>query len=163
MCRNTRVNAQYSPLLSAHREATLLHIATLRKVPLVNDSISLEPGKTKKVISTQRRDLNQPRHPNNLIRCFAVCSVGSLGPKASSSEALVNGCTFYYTPPHKKCRGIMLYPPNFECPSVCLSVCLSVSASFSCSNFSTFGPIFFNICIDIGIGEEWYGIASGLI
>ena len=39
----------------------------------------------------------------------------------------------------------------------------SVSASFLCSNFSTFWPIFFKLCIDIGIGEEWYGIASGLI
>ena len=27
----------------------------------------------------------------------------------------------FYTPPHKKWRGIMLYPPNFECPSVCPS------------------------------------------
>ena len=53
----------------------------------------------------------------------------------------------------------MLHPPNFEC----LSVRLSVSASFPCSNFSTFWPIFFKRCIDIGIGEEWYGIASGLI
>ena len=70
----------------------------------------------------------------------------------------------FYTPPHKKWRGIMLYPPNFECPSVSrLSVRLSVSASFPCSNFSTFWPIFFKLCIDIGIGEEWYGIASGLI
>ena len=40
---------------------------------------------------------------------------------------------------------------------------LSVSASFPCSNFSTFWLIFFKLCIDIGIGEEWYGIASGLI
>ena len=44
-----------------------------------------------------------------------------------------------------------------------VSVHLSVSASFPCSNFSTLWPIFFNFCIDIGIGEEWYGIASGLI
>ena len=41
---------------------------------------------------------------------------------------------FYYTPPHKKWQGIMLYPPNFECPSVvrqplCLSVRLSVCLS----------------------------------
>ena len=36
-------------------------------------------------------------------------------------------------------------------------------ASFPCSNFSTFLPIFFRLCIDIGIGEEWYGIASGKI
>ena len=35
--------------------------------------------------------------------------------------------------------------------------------SFPCSNFSTFLPIFFKRCIDIGIGEEWYGIASGII
>ena len=70
---------------------------------------------------------------------------------------------YFYTPPHKKRRGIMLYPPNFECPSVCPSVCLSVRASFPCSNFSTIWPIFFKLCIDIGIGEEWYGIASGLI
>ena len=47
--------------------------------------------------------------------------------------------------------------------SVCLSVRPSVSASFPCSNFSTFWPIFFKLCIDIDIGEEWYGIASGLI
>ena len=39
----------------------------------------------------------------------------------------------------------------------------SVSSSFPCSNFSTFWPIFFKLCIDFGIGEEWYGIASGLI
>ena len=69
----------------------------------------------------------------------------------------------FYTPPHKKWRGIMLYPPNFECPSVRPSVCLSVSASFPCSNFSTFWPIFFKFCIDIGIGEEWFWIAVGLI
>ena len=63
---------------------------------------------------------------------------------------------------------IMLYPPNFECPSVRpssvhLSVRPSISASFPCSNFNTFWPIFFKLCIDIGIKEEWYEIASGLI
>ena len=35
--------------------------------------------------------------------------------------------------------------------------------SFPCSNFSTFLLIFFKLCIDIGIGEECYGIVSGLI
>ena len=35
--------------------------------------------------------------------------------------------------------------------------------SFPCSNFSAFLPIFFKLCINIGIGEEWYGIASGII
>ena len=69
----------------------------------------------------------------------------------------------YYTPPHKKWRGIMLYPPNFECPSARPPVRPSVSASFPCSNFHTFWPTFFKLCIDIGIGEEWNGIASGLI
>ena len=43
------------------------------------------------------------------------------------------------------------------------SLRLSVSASFPCSNFGTFRPIFFKLCIDIGIGESWYVIASGLI
>ena len=33
-------------------------------------------------------------------------------------------------------------------------------ASFPCSNFSTFLPIVFKLCIDIGIGEEWYGIVG---
>ena len=35
--------------------------------------------------------------------------------------------------------------------------------SFPCSNFSTFLPIFFKLCIDVDIGEEWYGIVSGII
>ena len=35
--------------------------------------------------------------------------------------------------------------------------------SFPCSNFSTLLPIFFKLCIDIDIGEEWYGIVSGII
>ena len=69
----------------------------------------------------------------------------------------------FYTPPLFVWRGIMLYPPNFECPSVRPSIHLSISASFQCSNFSTFWPIFFKLCIDIGIEEEWYGITSGLI
>ena len=68
---------------------------------------------------------------------------------------------FYYTPPHKKWRSIMLYLPNFECPSVRPSVC--PSALGFCANSSTFWPIFVKLCIDIGIGKEWYGISSGLI
>ena len=47
--------------------------------------------------------------------------------------------------------------------SVRPSIRLSVSTSFHCSNFSTFWHIFFKLYIDIGIGEEWYGIASGII
>ena len=77
----------------------------------------------------------------------------------SQDTACIRFHSDFYTPPHKMWRGIMLYPPNFECPSIRLSD----SASFPCSNFSTFRPIFFKLCIDIGIGEEWYGIASGLI
>ena len=70
----------------------------------------------------------------------------------------------FYTPPHKKWQGILLYPPTLSVhPSVHPSICLFVSALFPCSNFSTFWPIFFRLCIDIGIGEEWYGILSGLI
>ena len=36
-------------------------------------------------------------------------------------------------------------------------------ASFPCSSFSIFLQIFFKLCIDIGIVEDWYGIASGII
>ena len=34
---------------------------------------------------------------------------------------------------------------------------------FPCSNISIFLSIFFKLCIDIGIREKWYGIASGII
>ena len=73
-------------------------------------------------------------------------------------------CFLY--PATQKVAGYYVIPSELWVsvrPSVCLSVRLSVSASFPCSNFSTFWPIFFKLCIYIGIGEEWYGIASGLI
>ena len=38
----------------------------------------------------------------------------------------------FYTPPHKKWRGIMLYPPKI------LSVCPSVSTLFPDSDLSSF-------------------------
>ena len=82
-----------------------------------------------------------------------------LGSKFFNCSSAFSHFLSFYTPPHKKWRCIMLYPPNFECPSVRLSV----NASFPCSNFSTFWPIFFKLWIDIGIGEQWYWIASGLI
>ena len=50
----------------------------------------------------------------------------------------------------------MLYPPNR------LSIRPSVSASFPDSNLSSFWPIFFKLCMDIYIEEEWFGIANGL-
>ena len=49
----------------------------------------------------------------------------------------------------------MLSPPNR------LSVRPSVSASFPDSNLSRLWPIFFQLCLDIDIGEEWFGIANG--
>ena len=46
----------------------------------------------------------------------------TLGPyKRTFNFKLITDYHFY-TPPHKKWRGIMLYPPNFECPSVRPSV-----------------------------------------
>ena len=62
----------------------------------------------------------------------------------------------FYTPSHKKWWDIMLYPPKI------LSVRSSVSASFPVSNLSSFRPIFLKLCMDIDIGEEWFGIANGL-
>ena len=60
-------------------------------------------------------------------------------------------CGFFYTPP----AGYYVIPSeNFER--------LSVSASFPDSNLSSFWPIFFELCMDIDIGEEWFGIANGL-
>ena len=38
----------------------------------------------------------------------------------------------------------------------------SVSVSFPDSNLSSFCPIFFKLCMDIDIGEEWFDIANGL-
>ena len=62
----------------------------------------------------------------------------------------------FYTLPHKKWRGIMLYPAKI------LSVCPSVSTSLPDSNLSSFWPIFFKLCMDIDIRGEWFGIANGL-
>ena len=84
----------------------------------------------------------------------------------------------FYTPPLKKVRGIMLYPPKKNlrssvrpsvclsvCPSVCLSVCLSVcpsiSVSFPGSILSIHRPIFFKLCIGVHIRKEWFGIEDG--
>ena len=50
----------------------------------------------------------------------------------------------------------MLYPRNR------LSVRPSVSASFSDSNSSSIRLIFFKLCMDIDIEDEWFGIANGL-
>ena len=58
-------------------------------------------------------------------------------------------------PATKKWRGIVI-------PSECLSVHPSSSASFPDSNLSSFWPIFLKLCMDIRIGEEWFGIANGL-
>ena len=54
----------------------------------------------------------------------------------------------------------MLYPSNRL--SVCPSVRQSVSASFPDSDSSSFWPIFFKLCMDIDIREEWFGIAKEL-
>ena len=37
-----------------------------------------------------------------------------------------------------------------------------VKMSFPDSNLSSFWPIFFKLCMDIDIREEWFGIANGL-
>ena len=45
-----------------------------------------------------------------------------------------------------------------------LDVCQKCFAlNFRALTLVPFLPIFFKLCIDIGIGEEWYGIASGII
>ena len=79
----------------------------------------------------------------------------------SDSLAAVVFSLFLFIPRYTKSGGVLCY--TLRTLSVRSSVCLSVRSLFPCSNFSTFWPIFFKLCIDIGIGEEWYGIASGLI
>ena len=63
-----------------------------------------------------------------------------------------------FIPLHTKSGWVLCYTllTLSVLPSVCLSsIPLSVSASFVCSNFCTFWPVFFKLCLDIGIGEEW--------
>ena len=75
-------------------------------MPFINNidddlSISLEPecwwnasvflsneplhDKNNKMTCAPSKDLDRPWHPPSLIRAFAVCSMGSYGPNASSS------------------------------------------------------------------------------
>ena len=70
----------------------------------------------------------------------------------------------FYTPPHKKWQGIMLYHPKILkfWVSVHLSIHPSVIALFPDSNLRSFWSIFFKLCMDIDIGKEWFGIAIGL-
>ena len=79
-------------------------------------------------------------NPTNISNKFQLSNLELLALSAENLFELVLGIahlrgtvdliTFapFYTPPHKKWRGIMLYPPNRLC------VRPSVSASFSDSN-----------------------------
>ena len=63
-----------------------------------------------------------------------------------------------FIPHHKKVAGYYVTPSeSFEFPSVRLS-----ALRFRSLNLSSFWPIFFKLCMDINIGEEWFGIANGL-
>ena len=73
---------------------------------------------------------------------------------------------WFIIPRHTKGSGVLCYTlwtlsvrPSIVRPSVRASV----NAPFPCSHFSIFWPIFFRLCTEIGIGEEWYGIASWLV
>ena len=80
-----------------------------------------------------------------LIRFALVCR---------PSRLFIEDIYFLY-PPTQKVAGYYVIPSEpFEC--------LSVSASFPDSNLSSFGPIFFKLCMDITMREEWFRIANGL-
>ena len=107
-------------------------------------------------LHADNEDSDQTGWMARLIWVFAGCTAILLVLSRSGS------CL----PRHTKSCGVLCYTLRTlsVCPSVVRpSVCLSISSSFPCSNFLTFWPIFFKLCIDIGIGEEWYGIASGII
>ena len=69
--------------------------------------------------------------------------------------------TLFSTPPHKVVRYYVT-PSKTICPSVHPSGCPSISTSFPDPNFSNFLPIFFKLCMDTDIWEEWFGIANWL-
>ena len=74
---------------------------------------------------------------------------------STTTEEIVYHKLPLFIPCHKKVAGYYVYPLNcFESRSV--------SASFPDSNLSSFWLIFFELCMDIDIGEEWFGIANGL-
>ena len=123
-------------------------------------------------------------HMNGMIRCDLTKSPSKLRQLIDQNDSLStpnikhlsSKWRDFCTPPHKQWRGIMLYPtkilkfwvsvrPSVRLsvrPSVCPSVRPPVSASFPESNLSSFSPIFFKLCMDINIREEWFGIANGL-
>ena len=70
-------------------------------------------------------------------------------PYSALSQALRTSNKGSYIPPHKKWRGIIVYPPNFECPSVRPSsvrpsVCLSALRFHALTSvpFDLFSSIF---------------------
>ena len=72
-----------------------------------------------------------------------------------------------FIPRHTKGGGVLCYTLRKFWVSVRLSVCPSVrppsvSASFPDSNLSSIWPIFLKLCMNIDIGEEWFGIANEL-
>ena len=58
----------------------------------------------------------------------------------------------------KKGSGVLCYNRR----TIWVSVRPSVRVSFPDSNLSSFWPIFSRFCMDIDIGEKWFGIANGL-
>ena len=61
------------------------------------------------------------------------------------------GAQIIFIPRHTKSGGVLCY----TLWKFWVSVRPSVSASFPDSNLSSFWPIFFKLCMDIDIGEEW--------
>ena len=79
-------------------------------------------------------------------------------PSHSSNHLYILGDKGNYTI-HKKWWGIMLYPSKI------LTFWVPVRPSalrFRTLNLSSIWLIFIKLCMDIDIGEEWFGIANGL-
>ena len=62
----------------------------------------------------------------------------------------------------KKWRGMMLYPPNRLSVRPSVRPAVRPSALRFRTLTSSFSPIFFKLCMDINIEEEWSVIANGL-
>ena len=87
----------------------------------------------------------------NFIDCATAAPILTFFP--------VNIClyiTVFLYPATQKVVGYYVIPSEpFECPLVSSSV----RALFPDSNFSSFWPIFFKLCMDIDIRQEWFGMA----
>ena len=117
--------------------------------------------KLKSAIFTTKKNKKIWAHEQLTLRewayrsAFRVCPMIFYNRNYCHKNACAFFCPRFLYPATQKVAGYYVIPSELW-----VSIRPSVHQRF---NFSTFWPIFFKLCIDIGIKEEWYGIASWLI